>query len=119
VSGRELTLFTGGSIELLGRIPRSSNETFLVQVSCADDSAYAIYKPESGERPLSDFELGLYMRERAAYLLSESLGWGFEPLTVIREDAPLGVGSLQWFIECDFRSTTSRCSRMPPRPTAS
>ena len=25
------------------------------------------------------------------------------PPTVIREDAPLGVGSLQWFIECDFR----------------
>ena len=23
--------------------------------------------------------------------------------TIIREDAPLGVGSLQWFIECDFQ----------------
>jgi uncharacterized repeat protein (TIGR03843 family) len=103
VSGRELTLLTGGSIELLGRIPRSSNQTFLVGVSCSDDSAYAVYKPEAGERPLSDFEPGLYKREVAAYLLSESLGWGFVPPTVIREDAPLGIGSLQWFIECDFR----------------
>lgn len=103
VSGRELRLLTGGSIELLGRIPRSSNETFLVQVSCGDDDAYAVYKPEAGERPLSDFEPGLYRRERAAYLLSEFLAWGLVPPTVIREDAPLGVGSLQWFIECDFQ----------------
>ena len=103
VSGRELTLLTEGRVELLGRIPRSSNETFLVQVSCGDDAAYAVYKPEAGERPLSDFEPGLYQRERAAYLLSESLGWGLVPPTVIREDAPLGIGSLQWFIECDFQ----------------
>jgi uncharacterized repeat protein (TIGR03843 family) len=101
--GRELTLLTEGGIELLGRIPRSSNETFLVQVSCGEDEGYAVYKPEAGERPLSDFEPGLYRRERGAYLLSESLGWGLVPFTVIREDAPLGVGSLQWFIECDFR----------------
>ncbi|MEV7134101.1 SCO1664 family protein [Arthrobacter sp. NPDC093128] len=103
MSGRELTLLTQGSVELIGRIPRSSNETFLVEVSRADDAAYAVYKPEAGERPLSDFEPGLYRRERAAYLLSESLGWGLVPPTVIREEAPLGVGSLQWFIECDFQ----------------
>lgn len=103
MSGRELTLLTEGSIELLGLIPRSSNQTFLVQVSCGEDVGYAVYKPEAGERPLSDFEPGLYKRERAAYLLSESLGWDFVPLTVIRDDAPLGVGSLQWFIECNFQ----------------
>ncbi|WP_309815583.1 SCO1664 family protein [Pseudarthrobacter sulfonivorans] len=103
MSGPELTLLTEGTVELVGRIPRSSNETFLVQVARADDLAYAVYKPEAGERPLSDFEPGLYRRERAAYLLSESLGWGLVPLTVIREEAPLGVGSLQWFIECDFQ----------------
>jgi uncharacterized repeat protein (TIGR03843 family) len=102
VSGRETTLLGEGRVELLGRLPRSSNETFLVQVSCGDDSAWAVYKPEAGERPLSDFEPGLYRRERAAYLLSESLEWGIVPLTVIREDAPLGIGSLQWFIDCDF-----------------
>ena len=102
-SGRELSLLTEGTIELVGRIPRSSNETFLVQVTGAEDTAYAVYKPEAGEKPLSDFEPGLYRRERAAYLLSESLAWGLVPPTVIREEAPLGVGSLQWFIECDFR----------------
>jgi uncharacterized repeat protein (TIGR03843 family) len=103
VSGRELTLLVEGRVELLGRILRSSNETFLVRVSCRGDSARAVYKPEAGERPLSDFEPGLYRRERAAYLLSEYLEWGIVPPTVIREDSPLGIGSLQWFVEGDFR----------------
>ncbi|MET3721817.1 MULTISPECIES: SCO1664 family protein [unclassified Arthrobacter] len=103
MSGRELTLLTEGSVELVGQIARSSNETFLVQLSHGEDTAHAVYKPEAGERPLSDFEPGLYRRERAAYLLSQSLGWGMVPPTVIREDVPLGVGSLQWFIDCDFR----------------
>jgi uncharacterized repeat protein (TIGR03843 family) len=103
VSERELTLLGEGRIELLGRIAGSSNATFLVRVSCGDDTACAVYKPEAGERPLYDFEPGLYRRERAAYLLSEHLAWEIVPRTVIREDSPLGVGSLQWFVECDFR----------------
>jgi len=101
VSGRELTLLTEGRVELLGRIMSGSNATFLAELSCGDDSAWAVYKPEAGERPLADFDAGLYRRERAAYLLSEALGWGMVPPTVVRTDAPLGVGSLQWFIEGD------------------
>jgi hypothetical protein len=69
VSGRELTLLAEGRVDLIARIPRSSNATFLVRVSWNGESAHAVYKPESGERPLSDFEPGLYRRERAAYLL--------------------------------------------------
>jgi uncharacterized repeat protein (TIGR03843 family) len=103
VPGRELTLLNEGRVELLGRILRSSNETFLVRITGGADSGRAVYKPEAGERPLSDFPPGLFRRERAAYLLSEYLAWGLVPPTVIREDAPLGVGSLQWFVECDFR----------------
>jgi uncharacterized repeat protein (TIGR03843 family) len=103
VSGRELTLLGEGRVDLVARIPRSSNATFLVRVSDGADSAHAVYKPESGERPLSDFEPGLYRRERAAYLLSEYLQWGLVPPTVIRDDSPLGVGSLQWFVACDYR----------------
>lgn len=101
--GGELTLLREGTVDLVGRMPRSSNATFLVQVSCGEDSARAIYKPEAGERPLSDFEPGLYRRECAAYLLSEYLGWGIVPPTVVRAKAPLGIGSLQWFVDCDFR----------------
>lgn len=100
---RELALLTEGDVELVGQIVRSSNETFLVKLTLGDDAAQAVYKPLAGERPLSDFPPGLHKRERAAYVLSESLGWGMVPPTVIREDAPLGEGSLQWFIDCDFR----------------
>lgn len=103
MSARELTLLVEGRIKLLGSIVRSSNATFLVEVSCEDDSAWAVYKPEAGERPLSDFEPGLFRRERAAYLLSAYLRWDLVPPTVIREDSPLGIGSLQWFVEGDFR----------------
>ncbi len=99
---RELTLLTEGRVELLGRIMSGSNATFLAELSCGDDSAWAVYKPVAGERPLADFEAGLHRRERAAYLLSETLGWGIVPPTVVRTDAPLGVGSLQWFIDGDL-----------------
>ncbi|MCY0906048.1 SCO1664 family protein [Arthrobacter sp. H14-L1] len=102
MAARELTLLVEGRIKLLGSIVRSSNATFLVEASCGDDSAWAVYKPEVGERPLSDFEPGLFRRERAAYLLSAYLRWDLVPPTVIREDSPLGIGSLQWFVEGDF-----------------
>ncbi|GAC1452443.1 MAG: SCO1664 family protein [Pseudarthrobacter sp.] len=103
VSGRELTLLGEGRVELLGRILRSSNETFLVRIASGADAGRAVYKPEAGERPLSDFQPGLFRRERAAFLLSEYLAWGLVPPTVIREDGPLGIGSLQWFVDCDLR----------------
>lgn len=94
-------LLTDGEIGLIGRVADSSNATFVAEVTRGDDYSWAIYKPLSGERPLWDFEAGLYKRERAAYLLDAALGWGLVPATVIRADAPLGVGSLQWFIEHD------------------
>ncbi len=89
------------AIELEGRMPWSSNATFLVNVG--DSGAQAIYKPVRGERPLWDFEPGLHRREVAAYLLSEALGFGVVPPTVLREDGPLGEGSLQWFVAADHR----------------
>ena len=90
-----------GQITLLGQIAQSSNATFFVEVTHNDAQHLAIYKPEDGERPLWDFEPGLHRREVAAYLLSEALGWGIVPTTVSRENGPLGVGSLQLFIEHD------------------
>lgn len=94
-------LLSEGEIALVGRVVDSSNATFVAEVTRGDDYAWAIYKPLSGERPLWDFEAGLYKRERAAYLLDTALQWDLVPATVIRRDAPLGVGSLQWFIEHD------------------
>ena len=40
-------------------------------------------------------------REVAAYELSEALGWGWCPPTVLR-DGPLGEGSVQRFVDADF-----------------
>ncbi|MGO1544852.1 MAG: SCO1664 family protein [Gulosibacter sp.] len=90
-----------GEIALIGQLVDSSNETFLVELTQGNERIHAIYKPELGEAPLRDFPPGLYRRERAAYLLSEALGWGIVPLTIIREDAPFGIGSLQLFVDAN------------------
>ena len=91
----------GGEIDLEGRMPWSSNGTFLARVTCGDSWTRAIYKPRRGERPLWDFPAGLDRREVAAYELSEALGWGLVPHTVLRE-GPLGTGSVQRFVDADF-----------------
>ena len=96
-----LTVLAEGEVTLRGRMPWSSNHTFLVEVTHEGVTLPAVYKPGRGERPLWDFPNGLYQRERAAYLLSESLGWGLVPETVVR-DGPLGVGSVQRFVPADF-----------------
>jgi len=90
-----------GEVEVLGRMPWSSNGTYLCEVRCGDDVRRAVYKPRQGERPLWDFPSGLDQREVAAYELSRALGWDLVPVTVRRE-GPLGLGSLQDFIEADF-----------------
>ena len=87
-------------IEIDGRLPWSSNATFLVTLRAGDVAQQAVYKPVRGERPLWDFPAGLHRRERAAYLVSEVLGVGVVPPTVIR-DGPLGEGSFQWFVDAD------------------
>ena len=64
----------------------------------------AVYKPCKGERPLWDFPGGLFRREVAAYVLSESLGWGLVPETVERKEGPFGVGSVQRYVPEDGTS---------------
>jgi len=95
-------LLEQGELSILGRMPWSSNGTFLTEVCREDDGTQAVYKPYRGERPLWDFPDGLFKREVAAYELSEALGWHLVPLTVLRIEAPLGEGSLQQFVDTDF-----------------
>jgi uncharacterized repeat protein (TIGR03843 family) len=97
-----LSLLATGELELQGRLPWSSNGTFLVSVRHEEDTSLAVYKPLRGERPLWDYPPGLYRREVATYLVSEWLGWGLVPETIERDDAPLGAGSLQRFVDADF-----------------
>ena len=91
-----------GDVTIEGRMPWSSNGTFLVQVSVGGIELPAVYKPVRGERPLWDFPAGLYRREVAAYRLSEAMGLGLVPPTIVRSDGPLGEGSLQLFVPADF-----------------
>jgi uncharacterized repeat protein (TIGR03843 family) len=100
----DLETLRDGEIEILGRMPYSSNATFLITVCrAAGEGApvQAVYKPARGERPLWDFPSGLYQREAGAYLLSRALGWEVVPPTVVR-DGPLGPGSVQAFVDADF-----------------
>ena len=99
---RALELLRDGDLELRGRMPYSSNATFLVDVCHQGLAAQAIYKPVRGERPLWDFPSGLAHREEAAFLVDNSLGWDLVPPTVIRHEAPLDRGSLQLFIPSHF-----------------
>jgi uncharacterized repeat protein (TIGR03843 family) len=91
-----------GEVEVLGRMPWSSNTTLLVAVHGDDVDLHAVYKPRRGERPLWDFPSGLGSRETAAYELSAWLGWDIVPETVLRTaNLPLGQGSLQRFVPFD------------------
>jgi uncharacterized repeat protein (TIGR03843 family) len=92
---------TRGTLAVRGRLPWSSNATFLVEATLDGTTALGVYKPERGERPLWDFPRGLHRRELAAWHLSEALGWGLVPPTLPRE-GPYGEGSVQLFVKADF-----------------
>jgi len=96
------TAFQRSDLEIKGQFTLGSNYTFLVEVTYQDQKIPAVYKPTRGEQPLWDFEENtLALREVAAYIVSESLGFHFVPFTTLREDGPYGSGSLQQFIEHD------------------
>ena len=93
------TALEHGEIELKGQFTLGSNYTFLVTVQHEGQELPAVYKPMRGEQPLWDFPpASLAGREVAAYLVSEAIGFGFVPLTILR-DGPFGPGSLQQYID--------------------
>lgn len=101
---RALRLLREGTIDIEGRMPYSSNATFLVNLTIEGETperGQAIYKPLRGERPLWDFPAGLYKREVAAYELALHMGLDVVPPTIERE-GEFGVGSFQWFIDARF-----------------
>jgi hypothetical protein len=99
ISGPLRQALEQGQIELRGQFLPGSNYTFLVTVRHEGADYPAVYKPQRGEQPLWDFPpASLAGREVAAYLVSEALGFGFVPFTLLR-DGPYGPGSLQQFID--------------------
>ncbi len=99
-----LELLATGELEVEGRLPWSSNYSFLVTVRGLEGSGQqrGVYKPGRGERPLWDYPGGLFRREVAAFELSAALGLDIVPETVLRPAGPHGVGSVQRFIDADF-----------------
>jgi uncharacterized repeat protein (TIGR03843 family) len=96
-----LSLLTGGTLEVEGRLVVASNATLYCTVRDGDREAHCVYKPVAGERPLWDFPAGsLAGREVAAYQVSVAAGWHLVPPTVYR-DGPFGPGMCQLWIESD------------------
>jgi uncharacterized repeat protein (TIGR03843 family) len=83
--------------KVVGQMVNASNSTLVVEIG----TERFIYKPRSGERPLWDFpDNTLHLRERAAYVVSEMLGWDIVPETTI-QDGPYGIGSFQKWIDAE------------------
>ncbi|MGD9957380.1 MAG: SCO1664 family protein [Candidatus Nanopelagicales bacterium] len=88
-----------GELTVQGRLVDASNATLLAVCALDGVELTCVYKPTAGERPLWDFpESTLGMREVAAYLVSDALGWGLVPPTVWREGGPFGQGMAQAWI---------------------
>jgi hypothetical protein len=93
-----LAILENGTIELKGRFTHGYNYTFLVNVCYQGQEIPAVYKPGRGEQPLWDFpENTLAGREVCAWQVSQALGFGLVPITLLR-DGPLGPGSLQEYV---------------------
>jgi uncharacterized repeat protein (TIGR03843 family) len=99
-----LDVLNTAGVQEYAMLAAGSNYVYLITLNHpVAGEGYAVYKPQSGEAQLSDFPDGsLYRREYAAYLVSEALGWGLVPPTVVRGDGlEGGIGMLQLFIEHD------------------
>ena len=95
----QLELLRHGAVEVEGRVAASSNQALLVTLTLDGLTGRACYKAEAGERPLWDFQDGLWRREVAAWELDQLLGTDLVPTTIARENLPYGIGSLQWWID--------------------
>ena len=110
-------------IEVVGRFADASNATLLARLLDRDARTLeqlrtelgreptleeldpldlVVYKPRDGEQPLWDFPSGtLHLREVAAAVIDRAMGADLVPMTVLRDDAPFGPGSLQRFVDHD------------------
>ncbi|MGC4950453.1 SCO1664 family protein [Streptomyces sp. DT224] len=96
-----VALLAEGTLTVLGQVRGASNAVLYCSVAHEGEEAYCVYKPVAGEQPLWDFPDGtLAQREVAAYEVSEAMGWGLIPPTVLR-DGPYGQGMCQLWIEAE------------------
>ncbi len=96
-----LDLLRAGEIGIEGRLVDASNATLYCVLALDGARVRCVYKPIRGERPLWDFPDGtLAARETAAFEVSEAMGAGVVPPTMLR-DGPLGPGMVQLWIDVD------------------
>lgn len=106
-SAENNALLRTGELTLVGRIVTASNATLVCEAADGAGTIRVVYKPIRGERPLWDFPDGtLAGREVASYLISDALGWGVIPETILR-DGPFGEGMVQRWIETIDNHTES------------
>lgn len=98
-------LLAHGTMQDYRLAPQGSNFTYFAAIKDGGGKEVrVVYKPCRGEAPLWDFPDGtLYLREYLAYRLSEALGWGLVPYTIIR-DGEQGIGSVQLFVDSDLEA---------------
>lgn len=97
-------LLTEGILSIEGQLSGASNATLLCWIDDPrnGERLRCVYKPRRGERPLWDFPTGsLGHREVATHVLDELLGWATTPVTVWRDEGPLGPGMCQVWVDDD------------------
>ncbi|MDO3646382.1 SCO1664 family protein [Nocardia mangyaensis] len=106
-----MSVITEGELDIVGRVSVASNLTLVCEIAAPEPDGAplrVVYKPVRGERPLWDFPDGtLAGREVASYLISEQLGWGVIPETVLR-DGPFGPGMVQRWVTSVDNHTDAR-----------
>ncbi len=113
-----LELLRCGDMEILGLLPYASNATLLSRIRNGSDETLAVYKPRRGERPLWDFPDGtLCLREFAAWVVDQALGWDLVPPTVLRE-GPAGFGAVQLWVDEDEEVDVREVLRTHPADLA-
>nr|WP_245677006.1 SCO1664 family protein [Nocardia acidivorans] len=87
-------------LTVIGQVTTASNVTLVCEAEQdGPQPLRVVYKPVRGERPLWDFPDGtLAEREVASYAVSQALGWGVIPETVLRE-GPYGPGMVQRWVD--------------------
>ena len=97
-------LLSFGELAIEGHLSGASNATLLCWIAHPEGAGRTrcVYKPRRGERPLWDFPTGtLGRREVATHLLTDLIGWAATPVTVWRDEGPLGPGMCQAWIDDD------------------
>ena len=83
-------------------MPWSSNATFLVNLGDTRRPRRSTSRSAASARCGTSSPACTAARSPPT-CLSEAMGFGVVPPTVLRDDGPLGEGSLQWFVDADHR----------------